>query len=197
MGWMTPSPLQTLVDALGDLYAITARRREGSEDRQAVVLLTANAVQPYPWDLALAAIRGWRGIYFPTAEELRRKIEADRDYRVRCAKVRALEDFLHAPERPAGPPPTDEQREELRGFAERLKTTAPAPRPIPTPEPFLADVPPLDRPRAEVAAELAAFGGRMAATGHGGPEYEAAARQRAETETARQRALKAERKAFQ
>jgi len=106
-----------LVGALSELYHTTARRPEDPEDGAAMMVLTARALEGYPGDIALGAIKNWRGIYFPVAEELRRRIEAMPAFRDRAAKIRALREFLDGG--PSGAPrdiPAAERARVSEGF---------------------------------------------------------------------------------
>lgn len=116
--WMSPASLKSLVDALNDLYMIALRRPEASDDQVAVVLLTARALETYPGDLALQAVRTYRGNFFPTAEELRLKIEAMPGLRERSAKIKALRYFIeHGPE----PQPKEISQEERDRVSKGLR----------------------------------------------------------------------------
>ena len=83
--------------ALSELYLLSARAPEG-EDRKAVIALYARRLRDYPGDVALDAVRNYRGNFFPAFDELRKIIEADRRIAERKARGDALREFLRGEE---------------------------------------------------------------------------------------------------
>ena len=91
--WRRSADTADLVKALSELYLLSARAPEG-EDRKAVIALYAKRLQDYPGDVALDAVRNYRGNFFPAYDELRKLIEADRRIAERKARGDALREFL-------------------------------------------------------------------------------------------------------
>jgi hypothetical protein len=73
---------------------MTARRAEHDMDREALISLYGRELGQYPGDVVESAIRGYRGKFFPTFEELRTVIERDRRLVERRLRIRALADYV-------------------------------------------------------------------------------------------------------
>lgn len=117
MMWMRPGSLRALVDALNNLYIVSGRRTEEPDNQAVRILATARELEAYPHDLALAAIKTYRGIFFPSAEELRLSIEAMPAFRERSEKIKALRHFVeHGPEPEAREIPSAERARVSEGF---------------------------------------------------------------------------------
>lgn len=119
--------MEDLVKALSELYLMSARAGETSEDRRAVVALYARKLRDYPDDVALDAVTGYRGKFFPTFEELRTIIGNDRRVSVRLQKQAALKAFLNGEDTTKGPPPTPEQIERNAQWVSETRGDKPQP----------------------------------------------------------------------
>jgi hypothetical protein len=95
--WFSPAPAHDILEAIGELMLRTRTRNDDSEDRQAVLGLYARALGDYPGDIALAAIGGYRGIFFPALDEIRSAIEASPALGRRRRTAEAIERFLSQP----------------------------------------------------------------------------------------------------
>lgn len=128
-GWLRPASMEALARVLGELYLRTARRAEESIDRQAVVMLYARELMAYPRDIALDAIRRYRGKFFPALDELREPIERDARLLERRQRIAALKAFVASwgmvPPKSANPP-TETQRAKVRAWLADAKGEAPA-----------------------------------------------------------------------
>lgn len=98
--WLLPASRADLVRTLGELYLHTVRRAEQSEDRKGLIALYTRELMAFPGDLALSAIRDYRGTFFPALEDLRRPIEQSSKLIARRNVVRALREFLESDEEP-------------------------------------------------------------------------------------------------
>lgn len=118
--------MEALVRALSELYLMTARAGEASEDRKAVVALYARKLRDFPADIALAAIANYRGKFFPAFEELRELVIADDRLKVRRQKREALRAYLAGEQVSEGVknPVTDAQIERMEAYARSLKAPA-------------------------------------------------------------------------
>lgn len=118
--WMAPADMHDLVRSLGELYIASAKARDAAEDMQAQIALYAKRLREYPADIALDAINGWRGKFFPSLNELRDKIEDDTRLMRRRIYIKALRRFLDKADNPPKPPPTKEQRAKISAGFESL-----------------------------------------------------------------------------
>ena len=111
--WLEPASLEAIVTELGELYLRTARKKEDTADRKAVIALYARELAVLPADLVIEGIRAYRGDWFPPLDAIRVPIERDLRLRDRRAKARALRRFLvEGPDASTDPVPltTDQRR---------------------------------------------------------------------------------------
>ena len=118
--WMEPATREALVRALMELYMVTARRAEDVQDRNGLIALYARELRSYPGDVALAAIAGYRGKFFPALSELQDAIARDTRLVGRRNVIRAFREFLVSDE-PREREICQEERERVRaGFSDLL-----------------------------------------------------------------------------
>lgn len=126
-GWLRPASMEALARVLGELYLRTARRAEESIDRQAVVMLYARELTAYPRDIALDAIRRYRGKFFPALDELREPIERDArliERRQRIAALKGLVENWRKPSMKKRGPITDDQKRRMTELIDELSDQA-------------------------------------------------------------------------
>lgn len=125
--WLRPASMEALVIELSERYLASGRQAETGDDRKALIALYARKLRDYPADVALDAVRGWRGKFFPAFEELRDIILADRRLHVRRQKQSALRAYFDGSDEPQGDPVTRAQIERNARWAASAKGQAPAP----------------------------------------------------------------------
>lgn len=114
--------MEALARAVSELYLLCARANERDEDRVAVVTLYAEKLRQWPGDLAIDAIRGWRGKFFPALPELEQHITGDSRLRERRLRMQALKAFV----KNGGETPykiSDEERSRIEGGFDKLKSS--------------------------------------------------------------------------
>ena len=119
--WLRPASMETLSKALGEIYIRTARQKEASEDRKTRVLLYARELQKYPADLALAAMRRYRGVYFPALAELETPLIEGRARKERALRARALRAFIDRRGEPAPKHISPAERADVSAALQALK----------------------------------------------------------------------------
>ena len=68
----------------------------------------------YPGDIALDAVEGWSGRFFPAWIELKEEILSDKRLVQRNRRIRALQEFINAKPEPERKPVTDEQIKRMK-----------------------------------------------------------------------------------
>jgi|GEM_PF-4737984 len=98
--WMLPATNYSIIAALGELYMVSVKRAEQSEDRKATFLLYTRELRKFPGDIVLKGIHSSTGKFFPALNELIQVITADRLLRVRRQLIDAVRTCLENWDKP-------------------------------------------------------------------------------------------------
>ena len=128
--WMGPAPPEEILVALGELYMGSVKSNEQSDDRKAKFKLYLRELRKFPGDIALGAVKAWRGKHFPGLAELVNVIILDRRWRQRRRLFEALTKCLEDWDKPkcSRKPVTKEQIARSEAMVRRNREAEPLAR---------------------------------------------------------------------